>query len=159
MMPNDEHITAATAFIKFIFSWVILLPIAIIVSGKFLTKPIFFSVNTKQLFKIEIGILKIQATDEEVILGFAGFIITLFVSAMYGGKDVYELVKGRFGIDPGQFNSLCIFSSFSMVVWSCALFFIIELARHFLSGPREKELIERDKLIEKLRKEKEEELQ
>ena len=158
-MPNDKYITAATAVIKFIFSWVILLPIAIIVSGKFLTKSVNFAVNTKQLFKIEFGILKIQATDEEVILGFAGFIITLFVSGIYGGKDVYELVKGRFGIDPGQFNSLCIFSSFSMVVWSCFLFFITELARHFFSEPREKEFIEQDKLIEYLSKEKEEESQ
>lgn len=158
-MPNDDYIATAEAAIKFIFSWVILLPIAIIVSGKFLTKPVSFSVNSKQLFKIEIGILTIQATDEEVILGFAGFIITLFASAMYSGKGVYELVKAGFGIDPGQFNSLCIFSSFSMVVWSCALLIITELAKHLFSGPRDKEMVERDKLIEQLRKEREEESQ
>lgn len=154
-MPDNEYIAAIAEVVKFIFSWVILLPIAIIVSGKFLTKPVSFTVNSKQLFKIEIGILKIQATDEEVILGFAGFIITLFISAMYGGKDVYEVVKGGFGIDPGQFNSLCIFSSFSMVLWSCVLFLTIEIARYIFQGGKEKEIEERDQLIERLRKDKE----
>ena len=155
-MPDNEYLAAAAAVVKFIFSWVILLPIAIIISGKFLTRPVSLKVNSKQLFKLSFGILKIQATDEEVILGFAGFIITLFISAMYGGKDIYEAVKSGFGIDPGHFNSLCIFSSFSMVLWSCFLFIVIGLSSSIFGYFKPRELRERDDLIEKLRQDKEE---
>ena len=107
-----------------LFSWAVLMPIAVIVSGKLLAKPIKFSVDSEQSFKISIKLLNIQATGGEVILGFAGFIITLFGFGTFGGKAIYELVKANYGIDPGHFNSLCMFSSFTTVIWSTIVFML-----------------------------------
>ena len=107
-----------------LFSWAVLMPIAVIVSGKLLAKPIKFSVDSEQSFKISIKLLNIQATGGEVILGFTGFFITLFGFGTFGGKEIYNLVKDNYGIDPGHFNSLCMFSSFTTVIWSAAVFLL-----------------------------------
>lgn len=110
--------------IRFVFSWIILMPISVIITGKLLAKPIKFSVTSKQVFQIPLRILIIQATGGEVVLGFTGFIITLFILGVADGPDAYALVKTNFGIDPGQFNSLCMLSSFITVAWSFALFLL-----------------------------------
>jgi hypothetical protein len=89
-----------------LFSWAVLMPIAVIVSGKLLAKPINFTVDSEQSFKISIKLLNIQATGGEVILGFTGFFITLFGFGTFGGKEIYALVKDNYGIDPGHFNAL-----------------------------------------------------
>lgn len=114
--------------IKFIFSWLILLPIAVIVAGKLLSKPINFGADSKQVLKIPLKIFQIEANGGEVILGFACLIIVLFFVAMIGGADIYALVKTNFGIDPGHFHSICFFSSLVSVIFSAILFVI-----HYLS--------------------------
>lgn len=113
--------------VETIFSWVILLPIAVIISGKILAKVVEFQVDSEQVFKIPIKILNIEAKNGEVILGFTGFIITLTGLAIVYGQNIYLIVKTNFGIDPGQFNALCMFSSFSTVIWSTLIFFISKL--------------------------------
>jgi hypothetical protein len=109
--------------LKLIFSWAILMPIAVIVSGKLLAQRFNLRTRTKQLFRIPvIGVFDVQANDDEVILGFSGFITTLFLVSILAGKAVYHLFRVQFGIDPGHFNCLCIFSSFATVVWTLAVF-------------------------------------
>lgn len=110
-----------------LFSWAVLMPIAVIVSGKLLAKPINFTVDSEQSFKVSIKLLNIQATGGEVILGFTGFFITLFGFGTFGGKEIYSLVKDNYGIDPGHFNSLCMFSSFTTVIWAAAVFLLYYL--------------------------------
>lgn len=101
------------------------MPIAVIISGIFLSKPFRLQVEAEQQFRIPIPkIFNLQATGGEVILGFAGFIMTLVPVALIGGKPIYAFFRVQFGIDPGQFNSLCILSSFITVMWSVVLWLI-----------------------------------
>lgn len=121
--PTTISVGALLDGVKVIFSWMILMPIAVIVSGRMLAQRFKLAGGSQQLFEIPIkGVLVIGAKNDEVTLGFAGFFFTLFLVALAGGKNIYDLVKSHFGIDPGHFNSLCIFSSFATVVWSTIWF-------------------------------------
>lgn len=113
--------------VKFIFSWIIVLPAAAIIAGKLLTKPIPFSTNTKQVLKIPLYIFKLEATDGEVIVGFTALLITLFFVGIIGGKDVHSIVQDNFGVDPGQFHAIFFFSALLTVIWASAIF----LLHHF----------------------------
>jgi hypothetical protein len=106
------------ALVGKIFSWTLLMPIAVIVSGKFLSSVFPMANGKSQLFKISLKILVIQANNDEVTLGFAGFMITLVVVALTGGANFYHFTAQRFGVDPGQFNTLCFASALFCVVWS-----------------------------------------
>jgi len=121
---DEGSIEWIATIIKFVFSWLILLPIAVIVTGKLLSRPINFGADSKQILRIPLKIFQVEANGGEVILGFACLIIVLFLVAMIGGADVYELVKTNFGIDPGHFHSICFFSSLVSVILSAALFII-----------------------------------
>jgi hypothetical protein len=125
---NNSYASGAEAVIKFIFSWVMLMPVSVIISGKLLSEVLKLRVRSKQLFGIERRVagvsFEIQATDNEVILGFTGFIITLMVIAVPLGHRAYDLFREQFGIDPGQFTSLCILSSLSTVIWTFILYVI-----------------------------------
>lgn len=141
--------------VKSIFSWIVLMPISIIISGKLLAKSIKFTVTSKQIFRIRLIILDIQATDGEVILGFTGFIISLLLIGIFSGKAAYELVKINFGIDPGQFNAICMLTSFITVAWSFVIFFLYKL----MSGKRSPSFLinqsQYDRLIQRLSSEHE----
>jgi len=123
---GSSNFSLLESAIKFIFSWVALMPIAVIVSGHFLSQ--VFRLNRSrnpQFFRIPIPrVIEIRADGDSVLLGFSGFLITLFLVAVLAGKAVYELFKMQFGIDPGQFNALCIFSSLATVLWSSVVFLI-----------------------------------
>jgi hypothetical protein len=147
---TEQIIAALTEVVKFIFSWVILLPIAVIVSGKLLSARLKLSVSSEQIFKIAIlRVLIIQATGAEVVLGLTGFIATLAFVGLFGGKPAYYLFRDRFGVDPGQFNSLCVLSSFALVIWTIALSALIALI-YWLNSVRHTKRTERDALITKL---------
>ena len=121
---DETSLQGIAVIIKFIFSWLILLPIAVIVTGKLLSKPINFGSDSKQILRIPLKVFEIEANGGEVILGFACLIIVLFLVAMVGGADTYTLVKSNFGIDPGQFHSLCFFSALVSVIVSAFLFIV-----------------------------------
>lgn len=119
-----KDITGVESALESVFSWLFLASISIITSGWFLAHPISQTIAIDQKFVINLLVLKIQATGSQVILGFGGFIITTLLSGAVAGEWIYELVKTSFGIDPGQFKSICMFSSFLTVAWSF-FFFII----------------------------------
>ncbi|MEZ9762344.1 hypothetical protein AB4278_05465 [Vibrio splendidus] len=119
-----DKLTDVMSVLENVFSWLLLASISIIVSGWLLAHPISQTVSTDQKFVIHLLVLKIQATGSQVILGFGGFIITTLLSGLVAGEWVYNLVKVNFGIDPGQFKSICMFSSFVTVAWSFAFFAI-----------------------------------
>lgn len=121
---SENYIESLSIVIKYIFSWLILLPIAVIVTGKLLSKPINLGSDSKQVLKIPLKIISLEANDGEVILGFACLLIIIFIVAMTGGQEVQELVKVKFGVDPGQFHSICFFSSLISVVCSFILFVV-----------------------------------
>ena len=136
----------ATA-LRFVFSWVILMPVSVIIAGKLLARVLrvggqseeFFGVNIPKLFRL-------HARNDEVVLGFTLFIITLLVTALSAGRAIYHLFVRDFGIDPGQFNSICVLSSFLDVALSGIVFVVLDKG----SGVRSKAksaAVERDNLI------------
>ena len=125
------------------------MPVAVIVSGKLLSQRFKLDVGDAQLLRIPIfGLLVIQAGGAEVILGFSGFLLTLFFLAVLAGKTVYALFCYQFGVDPGQFNALCVFSSFATVVWSVLLYLLTVSRTGVLDSVKK----EHDALIQALSK-------
>lgn len=116
--------------VKFVFSWLILMPIAIIVGGRLYSRVFYLGGTSRQLFRIRVPpILDVSATDDEVILGFTGLILCLLFVGLPLGPIAYTLIKRQFGIDPGQFDSLCVFSAFLNVALATTTFFIRGQAR------------------------------
>lgn len=126
--PLEVGLDQLLDILKTIFSWAVLMPIAVIISGILLAKPFKLQVETEQRFRIPIPrIFHLEATNGEVILGFAGFIITLVIIALVGGQAAYAFFRNQFGIDPGQFNSLCVLSSFVTVIWSVIIWLLTQV--------------------------------
>ena len=156
-MPNDTVPSAPSGDspipswladgIKFVFSWVILMPVAVIVSGKLLAQRFKLVSNADDIFRIPIrGLFVIEAKNDEVVLGFSGFLLTLFIIAVAAGHIVYDLFKYQFGVDPGQFNSLCVFSSFATVLWT-AILYVLTATK---SGPLQSVQQEHNALIKSI---------
>lgn len=124
---TDTAIALLEKVVKVIFSWVVLMPIGVIVSGHLLSQVFHLSQpNPKQFFRIPIPeFLEIRADGDSVILGFSGFLITFLILCTLAGRSIYAVVKTQFGIDPGHFNALCIFSSMATVLWSAVLYLIL----------------------------------
>jgi hypothetical protein len=124
---NENSIPLLEPAIKTIFSWIVLMPIAVIVSGHLLSQ--IFRLqrpDQQQYFRIPIPrFIEIRADGDSVILGFTGFFITLLILSTLSGKAIYGIFKEQFGIDPGQFNALCVFSALSTVLWSAILYLIL----------------------------------
>jgi hypothetical protein len=145
---GNDAIDAASTAVKFIFSWVILMPIAVIITGKLLALILKLPVQSKQAFYIRVPpLLTLRADNEEVIWGFIGFFVTLVSMGVIFGKSAYALFKDRFGVDPGHFNALCVFSSLTAVVISVALYLLI---RGLGRLPRDDIAAEHERLIESL---------
>lgn len=144
-----------SALLKFIFSWVLLTPLSVIIAGKLLARRLRLPPLSKQLFRISLGqVLKVQATNAEVILGFTGFILTLTILGLTSGARAYHYFKLQFGVDPGHFTSLCVLSSFLLVGWSTLLFSTTLLT--YLRDPADRRLRRRQKeLLEKISKKEE----
>lgn len=144
----QQLIDASTVAMKFIFSWIILTPISVIVSGRLLAHRLYLFSGATQLFSIKLfGILNIEARDDEVILGFTGFLFTLLLVGGFGGVHVYTMFTFHFGVDPGQFNALCIFSALVLVGWTSIVYV---LGRPFRIGRDARLKEEHDRKITQL---------
>jgi hypothetical protein len=125
---NPDSINFLTAALKFVFSWIALTPIAIIVSGKLIAHiPVFrLQGQDEQRFGLRLpGVIHFVAKGDEVVFGFAIFIMEFFILSLIAGQVIYGIVKSRFGVDLGQFNSICTFSAFSSVILSAFLLLLI----------------------------------
>jgi hypothetical protein len=123
---GSNSINLLSDALKFIFSWVALLPIAIIVSGKFIAHIPAFKLTGQegQMFGVRLpGVIDFVAKGDEVVYGFGLFIAEFFIVAIVAGHAVYNLVESDFGINLGQFNAICAFSAFSSVILSGLLLF------------------------------------
>lgn len=147
---TDQVIDAVVPILKLIFSWIVLMPVAVIVSGQFLGQPLKMQLDKDQRFVIPLRIFRLEAINSQVTLGFAGFIITLLAIGFSGGLRAYIMFRNQFGIDPGQFNSLCILSSFVTVMWSSALWLIVLLINKVKRASPDPVSQKRDELINEL---------
>jgi hypothetical protein len=146
---NQQTLTDA---LKFIFSWIILLAIGVIVSGKLLAQKFKFEAGTGQLFRIPIkGILTIEATGAEVVLGFTFYLICVLLLGITFGAGLQPWVKVHFGIDPGQFNALGFLSSLAAVAISAAIFLLSKIPP---PAADTKAVRRRNKIVEQITAEK-----
>jgi hypothetical protein len=125
-IPKGADVTSAIEVIqqilKFVFSGLVLGYIAIIVTGKLLAHAFPGRRMTGQWLRLPLYIVNINAENEEVILGMAGFITTLVLVALLGGEVFYAFFVRRIGFDLGQFNTLCTASAFFSVIWSAVIY-------------------------------------
>lgn len=143
-----------TATLSFIMSWAVLAPMAIIFSGKFLNQWLgtnFYIIDDgdspNDNIKIKIpGIMTLTALKSELYFGFALFIILLFLIGMCCGKSAYRYFVAQFGIDPGQWNAICVLSAFLSVLLSFSAF----LVYRFFFQLRGDINVKRDEVISKL---------
>src|ERR1017187_251382 len=116
-----------TTITGFIFSWVVLLPTCVILSGKFLSSVFPMRGISKTTLRIPLWLFRIEAQNDEVVLGLTAFIVTLGIVALSGGEGFYRYAAGHFGIDPGQFHTLCFASAVITVAWSVTLWRLANL--------------------------------
>ena len=108
--------------LTFVFSWLVLTPIAIIISGKLLSVILKWPGQTNQRLQIKVpGILTLNATKGEAVFGFTAFLVNFVLIAVIGGPHAYHFFVDRFGPDPGQFDALCALGAFSSVLTSLFL--------------------------------------
>lgn len=151
----EGNIEIFSTLVKLIFSWLVILPAATIIAGKLLTKPIPFSTDTKQLLRIPLKIFTLEATDGEVIVGFAAQLITFFFVAIIGGKNVHSIVQNNFGVDPGQFHSIFLFSALLTVLWASFIFLCHHIGNLYLSSTFTDNSKKHARIIEELAKKEE----
>lgn len=151
---TQSAIDTITAVVKVLFSWVLLLPIAVIVSGKLLARTFRLPRQTGQDFNIRIpGVLRVRARNEEVVLGFALFLSLFFITSVFAGKAVYKLSTESFGVDLGQFTALCVFCSFEAVILTCFLLSITSLNSARLAHKKKDPIVEeRDSQVQDIAK-------
>lgn len=147
----NRGIEAANAVLTAIFSWVVLLGISVIVTGKITCRILRNTVLSEDKFTINFVIFKISAIGDEVLFGFLIFLLVLLSVILFGGAQVYDMFKNHSGIDIGQWNSICVLSSLLSVLVATLIF----LGRMLGGSPAGSPIItknERKKQIEKLQR-------
>jgi hypothetical protein len=121
-MPTDpsKAIEAVQALLSFLFSWIVLLGIGVIISGKLARQCISLGFADEAEFSINLGAFKIGAKGDEVSLGFILFFLALATVIIVGGDDAHLFLKNRAGLDVGQWNSVCVVASFISIVVAVA---------------------------------------
>jgi hypothetical protein len=128
---KDDSTEVLSDALKFIFSWVVLLSISVIVSGKLLALIPGFKLagQEEQKFQVKLpGVLNLWAKDQEVTLGFALFLVQFFLIGIFAHHMVYRIIQADFGINLGQFNAICAFSAFSSVFLSSMVLLMLAAA-------------------------------
>jgi hypothetical protein len=113
-----ELINALTPLLLFIFSWVLMLPIGVIISGIFLGSLLQIATPDDTRFTIPLYILRIEARTGQVVAGFYAYLLTFVLVVIFGGAALYEFIKRESGLDPGHFNALCVTSSILSALWT-----------------------------------------
>ena len=116
-------------YVGFVFSWVVFLPAAVIFSGMFLAAIIPMKGVKKTLFKIPLVIFKLEAHNDEVVLGFTAFLLVFAFVAFTGGETFYRYTATQFGMDPGQFHTLCFSSALFTLGLSATLWLLSQFRR------------------------------
>ncbi|GAB3411887.1 hypothetical protein [Flindersiella endophytica] len=124
----------------FLFSWLGLLVVSVIVSGRILAGVLRLPRRTQKdklrpdsFLGIRLpGLIRLQARGDEVVFGFVALILVLSALGLLSGPAAYAMFVTRFGVDPGQFPALCVLSSFASVVLSTLLWTLVEIGGQVL---------------------------
>lgn len=150
--PTDYD--AVTTAILYIFSWVMLFPIAVIASGYFLDHFLKLDVDPENRFGIQIPFLHVAARGSAVIFGFTAYILTVMLLAFLLGPDrAVDIMSQRFGITQSdRFTALCLLSSLWALVGSFLCYLVCCVIRGAqASRPANVLSSERDAIIKELR--------
>jgi hypothetical protein len=126
-MPSSSTDSVTTALdvskevLGFVFSWIVLLGIGVIVSGKLAGQHFILGFSDEDSFSINVVAFRIRARGDEVSLGFLFFFLCLGLVVIFGGADAYTYFKSHAGIDIGHWNSICVISSFLSIVVAVVL--------------------------------------
>lgn len=151
LLPDKTTVTGFLDVLQtvliFLFSWVVLLGISVIVTGKIAARHFSMGIDLSDEFKINIYIINIKARGDEVSLGFLIFSVFLFLTILIGGADAYAFFRSRSGIDIGHWNSLCMVASFLSLIFSACLIIYFRVSSHgpIISPADRKELMEQIK--------------
>lgn len=143
-------------YIRWFFTGFVLSFVSIIISGLLLTQlPVMrlYSMKGESRMRFLTYFINITATGDEVIVGIGGFITVLVLCGLIGGGQVPLLLAHNYGLQLAHFESLCIFSSFLLLITS----FLLNIVYKTLSycGKNNSNPSEYDKTIEKLASKKE----
>jgi hypothetical protein len=125
--PIGFDVEKITSLIATVFSTIVLTAVGVIISGKLMANRIPINLSDDDHFMINLYILKLRSTDDQVIWGFTMFIFGIGAVIIFGGHDAYEYFKLNSGVDLGQWKSLCAIASFlsifvSSLIWAIAPF-------------------------------------
>jgi hypothetical protein len=138
--------------ISFIFSWIILLAIGVIVSGKLLSQRLKLKTGAGQVFRIPVkGVLIIEANGAEVVLGFTFYLLSVFALGATSGVGLQSWVRVHYGIDPGQFNALGFISSLVSVAVSFVVYLVAAIPASVFGR---RSVARHDSLLDKITREK-----
>lgn len=108
---------------KIIFTGPVLAFIAIVACGKWLGMLFALPRSADDMLGASIpGFIKFKATGQEVLLGLTGFVLTLFVIGVTVRGNIGPFVKNDFGLNVGQFVSLCFASSLAILALAVLTF-------------------------------------
>ena len=116
-----DVIADAQALLTFVFSWIVLLGIGVIVSGKLTAQHIVLGLGEDDLFSINLVAFRIRAKGDEVSLGFVLYFFCLVAVIVLGGPEAYTILKERAGLDIGHWNSICVIASFLSIISAALL--------------------------------------
>lgn len=126
---DDFSIEQIIEVVEAVFSWVILMPIAVIISGKLVAETTIRSSKEEDFFTINLMFFRIRAKGDEVMWGFAVFILVMGLTVGFGGPAAYDFFKLNTGLDIGHWNSLCVIAAFFSVIISLALWLAVPFLR------------------------------
>lgn len=75
-------------------------------------------------FGISVPGIDFNATDQEVLLGLTAFILTVGIFGVTVRGNMGPFVKNDFGLNIGQFVSLCFISSLTILALAVAVFML-----------------------------------
>jgi hypothetical protein len=124
---------AVTRFTEIFFTGPVVAIVAIVACGRWLGMLFVLPRQQRGKFGISMPGINFTATDQEVLLGLTAFVVTVGVLGVTVRGKIGPFVKSDFGIDVGQFVSLCFVSSLIILAIAVAAFAVklISSARVF----------------------------
>lgn len=127
--PDNFSLEQFFEILRAIFSAVVLTAIAVIISGKLVAATTVRSSKEDDYFTINLLFFRIRATGDEVMWGFAVFILAMGLTVVLGGEAAYQFFRLNTGLDIGHWSSLCAIAAFFSVIASVLLWLSIPLMR------------------------------
>lgn len=135
--------------IVFIFSWIVVLPICVVLTGKFLSQVFDYKVKNDDLFAINVYFLRIKAEKSEVMIGFGVYLLVFFTNLLFAKEYPLSVLNDGAGLKLTKWNAVCLFSALCSSSIATLVFIVINLVPRLF---RRRNIISKDKEAEILSK-------